>query len=267
MKPFVSTLFVLLLAAGCDEGHDIDTVPPAAPRGIRTVSLDNAVEIQWLGNTEPDVAGYNIWVSDRFDGRYELLATTNDTRFLDVGARNGVTTYYALSAYDLEHNESELSTDVAYDTPRPEGYNVLLAEYRVDPARGGYDFSTYSVGYYNDDYTDLFFEYAPGRAWFLVWDDTDIQDLGYTGSLDEISSAPVNGWSPSKSAEAIPGHTYVVWTWDDHYAKVRVREVTSSRVVFDWAYQTTSGNTELRQHKPVPRRRGPLERLDNNSGR
>lgn len=267
MKPLSSTLFALLLVAGCEELHEIDTVPPAAPRGIRTVSLDNAVEIQWLENTEPDVAGYKIWVSDQFDGRYELLATTNDTRFLDVGARNGVTSYYALSAYDFERNESELSTDVAYDTPRPEGYNVLLAEYRFDPTRGGYDFSTYSVGYYNDDYTDLFFEYSSGRAWLLVWDDTDVQDMGYTGSIDEISSAPVNGWAPSKSAEAIPGHTYVVWTWDDHYAKVRVREVTSSRVVFDWAYQTALGNTELRQHKPVPRRRGPLERIESSSDR
>jgi hypothetical protein len=261
MKPLASTLIAFFLFfAGCDGIDQIDTQPPAAPRGIRTVSLDNSVEIQWLANTEPDVAGYKIWMSDRYDGRYELLGKTNDTRFIDHGAVNGVTTYYALSAYDAEGNESDLSTDVAYDTPRPEGYNVIVADHVTDPLRGGYDFSTYTIGLYNDQYTDLYFEYSSGRAWLLVWDDTDVQDMGYTGSIDEISASPVNGWAPSKSAEAIPGHTYVIWTWDDHFAKVRIKEVTSARIVFDWAYQTAVGNTELKAHKPVPRKRAPLER-------
>jgi len=42
----------------------------------------------------------------------------------------------------------------------------------------------------------------------------------------------------------------VIWTWDDHYAKVRVREVNSAQVVFDWAYQTAVGNTELKRVLP-----------------
>lgn len=263
MKRMSVVLFSVILAlTGCDETDQLDTVAPAPPRGISTVSLDNSVEIFWLANTEPDVAGYHVWISDQYDGRYELLASTSEPRFLDVGAVNGVTAYYAISAYDFHKNESDLSSDVAYDTPRPEGYNVLITEFTADPTRSGYDFSTYSVGNYNDDYTDVFFEFTPTQARFLVWSDTDIQDMGYTGTLDDISSAPVNGWAPSRSAEVIPGHTYVIWTWDDHYAKVRVKEVTSTRVVFDWAYQTAAGNTELREHKPVPRKRGPLERAE-----
>jgi hypothetical protein len=71
--------------------------------------------------------------------------------------------------------------------------------------------------------------------------------MGFTSSLDEISSSPKEGWAPSKSAEAIPGHTYVVWTVDDHYAKVRVKEAGASRLVFDWAYQTAVGNPELKR--------------------
>ncbi len=259
MKPLIASFLTLAVFAGCDM-HEVDTTPPAAPRGIVTISLDNAVEIQWLANTEPDVAGYKIWYSDRFDGRYDVLGTTDQTHFVDYGATNGRTVYYALSAYDFERNESELSNEVVYDTPRPEGRNVVVFEYRADPSRGGYDFSTYSIGNYNDDFTDFFYEYAAGRASLLVWSDTDLQDMGYTSSLDEISTAPVTGWSPTKSAEAIVGHTYVIWTWDDHYAKVRVREVSSTRVVFDWAYQTAASNTELRVHRAVRERRGPLER-------
>lgn len=253
MKSLIFLSAFALFVSGCDNFAEVDRTPPAAPRGIRTVSLDNAVEITWLPNTEPDVAGYKIWTSDRYDGRYQLIGDTHDTRFVDRGARNGTTYYYALSAYDVNGNESDLSEEEVYDTPRPEGYDVRLSNYRTAPTLAGYDFSTYSIGRYDDEFTDLFYENFNGRYYLNVWNDTDIQDMGYTRNLDEISVAPTQGWSPSKSAEAIVGHTYVIWTWDDHYAKVRVREVNASQVVFDWAYQTAKGNPEL---KRVPRSDG-----------
>lgn len=259
MKQTLAALLFLLFA-GCDEIEQIDTIPPASPRGIRTISLDNAVELNWLENTEPDVAGYAVWWSDRYDGRYTLLGKTSGTAFTDYDARNGVTTYYAVSAYDHEGNESDLSKEVVYDTPRPEGFGATVTDYRTLPLKAGYDFSTLSSGPFDDQFTDFYFDAANGRFSMHVWTDTDIQDMGYTSSLDEISSAPVQGWSPSKTVEAIPGHTYVIWTWDDHYAKVRVQETGSTRLVFDWAYQTATGNIELRATKPVPAMRAPLER-------
>ncbi|HEY4613401.1 MAG TPA: hypothetical protein VII11_10485 [Bacteroidota bacterium] len=244
-------LFVLVaLLSGCENFLDTDNTPPAAPRGIRTVSLDNAVEITWLENTETDIDGYKIWVSDNYDGEYELIGNTPDTRYIDRAARNGTTYYYALSAYDFDGNESDLSEDVVYDTPRLEGFAVRVYDYRATPGGAGYDFSTNSIGRYDDDFTDFFYEHFNGRFYLDVWNDTDVQDMGYTKDLDEISVAPTQGWSPSKTVEAIIGHTYVIWTWDDHYAKVRVREVNSAQVVFDWAYQTAVGNTELKRVLP-----------------
>ena len=239
---------VAMLLVSC-RSEQIDTTPPAPPQGIRTVSLDHAVEIQWLPNTEPDFNAYKVWRSDRYDGRYDLLGVTNTTNFVDAAAVNGTTYYYALSAYDFEKNESDLSKDVIYDTPRPEGYGVKLDNYRVYPATAGYDFSTYSVGQYNDQFTDVFFENFNGTYYLDVFSDTDIQDMGYTGTLDDISYSPTKGWAPSRSAEAIVGHTYVVWTRDDHYAKVRIVDVTSQSVIVDWAYQTAQGNTELKRDK------------------
>jgi hypothetical protein len=44
----------------------------------------------------------------------------------------------------------------------------------------------------------------------------------------------------------VEGHVYVVWTWDDHYAKVRVVSISPNSVVLDWAYQVDRGNPELR---------------------
>ncbi|MBI2620019.1 MAG: hypothetical protein HYW57_08055 [Ignavibacteriales bacterium] len=243
-------VFLLSLSLGACRSYVIDTTPPGMPTGIRTISLDNAIQLDWNENSERDLAGYHVWVSDRYDGRYTRIGSSKYAQFVDYGARNGVTYYYGVTAYDYDGNESEMSRDVVYDTPRPEGYDVRLYDFRVFPSTSGYDFSTYFVGPYNDDFTDFFFENYSGTYYLNVWDDTDIQDMGFTMTLDDISVAPASGWSPSRSTEAIVGHTYVIWTWDDHYAKVRVKSVTGTHVLFDWAYQTAPGNPELKRSLP-----------------
>ena len=40
------------------------------------MSLDNSVEITWRTNTEPDVAGYKIWVSSTYNGQYLFIGKT-----------------------------------------------------------------------------------------------------------------------------------------------------------------------------------------------
>src|SRR5439155_1027532 len=140
----------------------------------------------------------------------------------------------AVTAFDDNGNESSLSKDLAYDTPRPEGYNVILKDYRSSPNLAGYDFSTFSVGPYDDKYTDVYFEYYNGEYYLDVWTDSDIQDMGYTTSLSDIGAAPTSGWSPTRDSRVITGHTYVVWTWDNHFAKIRINAVSAARVDFDW---------------------------------
>jgi hypothetical protein len=246
MKTILSILAAFLII-GCHDPFLNNHTPPNPPQGIKAVARDNSTQLTWFESQEGDVAGYKVWVSDRYDGRYELLGKTTDPTFTDYGAKNGVREYYAVSAYDFDRNESDLSKDVVYATPRPEGYGAKVADYRLSPSVAGYDFSTYSVGKYNDDYTDLYFEALNGRYYLDVWQDTDIQDMGYTNTLHDIAFAPPAGYSPSKSVEAIPGHTYVIWTWDNHYAKVRVKEVTQSKVTFDWAYQVAQASPELKR--------------------
>lgn len=242
--------FAVLMAfslVGClDALVEVDVTPPSRPRGIATATGDNYIEISWLSNPEPDLAGYHVLVAGSYDGPYDLIGTTQANSFIDREARNGNTYYYAVIAFDESGNESPLSRDVAYDTPRPEGYNVALQSYRTTPATAGYDFSTYSVGRYDDEFTDVFYEYYNGEFFLDVWDDTEIQDMGYTYSLYEIGYAPVSGWSPTRDARVIAGHTYVIQTWDNHYAKLRVISVSTSRVVFDWAYQLQADNTRLK---------------------
>lgn len=250
MKPrYFFILLSFLMITACSRHEDVvyaDLIPPMSPVGIVSISLDNAVELQWIENQENDCAGYNVYVSNRYDGIYDLIGNSSTASFVDRGAINGMTNYYAVTAYDFDGNESELSRDVVYDTPRPEGRNVTIIDRYAQPGHGGYDFSEYSILHFDTDFTDFFFEVTGDRVPYLVvWDDSEIQDMGYTSNLDEISSAPSAGWNPTGDALAVNGHTYVIRTFDGHYAKIRLNNVGSSSLSFDWAYQVARGNPEL----------------------
>ena len=259
MNKLLSFGMAVLLAAswGCrDRITDVDLVPPAEPRGLSTSAGDNLVALSWVGNTEPDLAGYNVYISPAGGGTFTFIGTTRWNYFTDYGVRNGSTYCYSVSAFDESGNESPLSAECALVTPRPEGYHVIIRDFRADPDHAGYDFSTNTIGPYDDKYTDIFFDRYSGICYMDVWDDTDIQDMGYTTSLYEITTAPGGGWSPSKDVRLIAGHTYMVWTWDNHFAKFRVESLSPSQVVIDWAYQLQSGNPELK--RSVPPDRAPL---------
>ena len=65
-------------------------------------------------------------------------------------------------------------------------------------------------------------------------------------SFDEISYAPDTGWSALGFVEIVPGHTYIVWTAEDHFAKMRAVSFNASgSVTFQWAFQTAQSNLEL----------------------
>jgi hypothetical protein len=86
-----------------------------------------------------------------------------------------------------------------------------------------------------------------------VGQDTDIQDMGPTKSILDVGQAPSAGWSTSHDVSLAVGHTYVVWTWDDHYAKFRVSALSPNRVVFDWAYQLIPSNRLMKRSVPSVR--------------
>lgn len=236
--------------SGCIIERDIigyhDLIAPAPPKNIYTITGDNWVNINWQHNYEKDLDGYNIYRSFSYYGRYELIGFTRSNFYTDFSARNGNTYYYALTAIDLSGNESELSSDVVYDTPRPEGYNQAIFDFRRFPNTSGYDFSGYSVLPYNHNDCDMFFDNDNGKYYMVVYDDTDIQDMGLTRDIYDIDKAPLTGWNPNKEVRLYVGHTYVVWTWDNRFAKFRVKYLSNERVVFDWAYQLVEGNRELK---------------------
>jgi hypothetical protein len=257
---------IILLASaailgGCrnDPARPRDLTPPAAPRGLYSVTGDQAAYLSWLENTEPDVAGYRIYMAPCAGGSgcpYERIGSTGGTTFTASGLANGVTRFYAVAAYDFAGNESELTEETIFDTPRPEGFGAFVSSYVSSPTVSGWDFSAARVRPFDDLATDMFYGHNGSNLNMFVPDyQTDIQDAGYATSLDAVDFAPNGGWSPTGSVELIQGHCYFVWTRDDHYAKFRVTSVVAQptgppRVVFDWAYQVDPGNGELRA-RPV----------------
>jgi len=244
-----AALIILIYLTGCDVNEPeyyVDNVPPVPPTGIKVFVGDNQIDLTWFDNRESDLAGYNIYFSYSYNGRYEIIGSSPYNYFIDEEAVNGVKYYYAVTAYDYNGNESELSKDVIYATARPEGFNQAIFDFRRFPNNSGYSFALYSVVAYDSDNTDFFFENYEGTFYLDVWDDTDIQDMGPTIDIYDIPFAPTSGWSTTKDEIAQVGHTYVIWTWDNHFAKIRISNITNDRVVFDWAYQLVEGEIQLK---------------------
>jgi hypothetical protein len=246
-------LAALLTFAGCHihdpyEPHYVDYDPPQPPAGIVMINGDERVDLYWNHNRESDVAGYNVYFNYEYDGKYTLIGSTEDNSFIDWGVYNGTTYYYAVTAYDYNGNESELSYDIIYATPRPEGFNQAIFEYGEFPDLAGYDLSTYSVVPFDDESADFFFEFYEGNYYLSTWlfGDTKIRDMGPTIDIFDIPFAPDYGWSEEDAEVAVVGHTYVIWTWDNHFAKVRIKNIVGDRVVFDWAYQLVEGDPQLK---------------------
>ncbi|MFN8177551.1 MAG: hypothetical protein U0167_06475 [bacterium] len=259
----IVTLAAFALAGCNDEVVNVEDGPPAVPTGVTSTTGDGQVRIDWNPVREADVSGYGVYRSFSADGQYDRIATVrggDNTSHVDRNVTNGVTYYYAVDAFDAAGHESALSYENVFDTPRPAGTGVLVYAAAEDPAHSGLDLSSWAnpaqfVTGWNGPNTDLYIERVSGvlyaRGTFLNGYWNDIQDLGWTQSMDDVSWAPPEGWSVSPNGvELIKAHTYVVWTSDFYYAKFRIVDVvttsgTPSAVLIDWAYQIDQNNPEL----------------------
>jgi len=246
-------LAIALAALGCDlddTGDHVvaprDTTPPAIPSGVLSATGDGEIEILWAPNREADLAGYRVYWSASAPGPYRFVAETETPGYVDRDVTNGTTYFYAVTAFDRAGNESELSLELVHDTPRPAGENLVL--FRAGGSAwelSGYDFSHYVRRPFTAVDTDMYFTVENGRPAMVASDPaTDLQDAGFA-ELDDLDWAPPGGWTGEDRVTLVEGHSYYVWTRDDHYAKFRVTDFDAERVVIDWAYQIDKSNPEL----------------------
>lgn len=253
LNAFLIFILFLSVLSGCGsdkESRPIDTEPPAAPRGVHSVTGDNQVTIIWFPNGERDLAGYKVYRSASKFEDYVMLARLSATAdaYVDTEVKNGKTYFYAVAAFDRNGNESKLSPETVEDTPRPEGKNVKLVDYTLRPERSGFDFSRPEKGAQPFDIkgVDIYFGFdeAVNVTYFYSDNDTLMQDLGYTEDLYEIDVSPTKGFT-ELFVEVIEGHTYIFYTPEKNYAKIRVVSLTDTEVTFDWAFQLQLDNPEL----------------------
>ena len=100
-----------------------------------------------------------------------------------------------------------------------------------------------------DAATDIYYGAQSGHFIVYVPIDTEIQDAGFV-ALRDVDFAPPSGWSADGQVEAIIGHSYIVLTRDNHYAKFEVKSRSNASMVLDWAYQIDPNNPELARRVP-----------------
>jgi len=254
-----AVMLMLPFVAGCeDEDPVVVDAPPFPPDGVFSVTGDGVVSIFWNPNQESDLVGYGIYRGNQApEGPYHRIDTVSaNTEFYDdFDVVNGEFWYYAVTAFDARgvdsDGESGLSLELVFDTPRPEGFGLVLVELGQDPSRAGYDFSSLSNTSQAASLgtTDIYFENSGGVNYVVAADPlVDIQDYGVI-ELVAVDWAPEVGWAPSKRVEAIADHSYIVRVIDGqgdfNMAKFEVTGVTTTNLTMDWAYQADDNNPEL----------------------
>lgn len=259
-------ILVLPFVAGCSNECNGcpdpagTNAPPFPPVGVFSITGDDQVEICWTQNWENDIAGYAVYWSDTLEGLYAWLedVDASTTCYTDTDINNRETRFYAVLAFDTRGNESDLSYEAVFDTPRPEGFNVVLSDYLGQtPGTSGWDFPTRTVQPWDNITTDIYFgtltdqQTATNVSYIFTAAGVDIQDYGYIADGDEfevfVDWAPDQGWSNLGRVEAVVHHAYILRINDGsvNYAKIWLKSVTNSQVTLDWAYQEVSDLPEL----------------------
>jgi len=84
-----------------------DSSPPQKPSHILITPSASGIHLEWSASLETDLAGYCIYAGDDSTSMKKIMSAIIDTFFNDN--TNNILGYYAVSAYDLKMNESELS--------------------------------------------------------------------------------------------------------------------------------------------------------------
>ena len=99
-----------------------DTIPPSAPRNLVAMASETSVGLTWDANSEPDLAGYNIYRNTPQGWIRVNTSVMTVNTYTDLNLANG-TYRYRVTAVDTANNESmpssEASADISLPLPQP----------------------------------------------------------------------------------------------------------------------------------------------------
>jgi len=262
-----------LLALACNSTTNEDGflgVPLPAPDNLASVSLNQAIELDWSDNAFTSAPSrflsYRVY-SATYDldlglcgARWDVEGTTVAPEFLVGALTNGVPRCYGVSALSTDGAESARSP-LRQDTPRPDARNVLVYAFGTRPDSSGFrfwdDVNNDGVGQASElgliepgNATDIDFvihQHPDSSLWIVpVFTGTTMLSYGSVADLTSIDFAPEAGYSRD-SLQARVGYGYVFSMNDGelHYGAVRVTHVGRQYVILDWSLQTDRGNPEL----------------------
>jgi len=90
-----------------------------------TIPAGQSVTLTWIPNTDPNVAGYNIYYGVASGTYTNMVNAGNATSTTISGLVAGVTYYFAATTYDSLGGQSGYSTEASYTVP-PAPSNVQI---------------------------------------------------------------------------------------------------------------------------------------------
>ena len=125
MKLSFASLFAILLIStfllvGCGDSETVsqpDTTPPLAPVVLGALGTDNAVGLWWQRNTEPDLAGYNVYMVENGVTICMTKRPVLDTYYSVIPETHATVQLY-VTAVDWVGNESSPSQTKAANLSR-----------------------------------------------------------------------------------------------------------------------------------------------------
>ena len=112
---------------------------PSAPQNVAITIDEEALDIDWSDNPEPNIIGYKLLRSGVAGGPYTQLNATliTSSDYRDTGLANDVTYYYVVIARDANGNDSPASTETAgtptnFPPSAPTGLTAEPHDRRVD---------------------------------------------------------------------------------------------------------------------------------------
>lgn len=246
----------------------------ARPTALTSISLDRAIHLEWTDNAyQSNPSAFSLYrvYSTGYDldnnlcgTEWALEGTTVSSSFLSGNLQNGVPRCFAVSAVSIEGYES-IWSPLRYDTPRPDGRNLLLTALDADATKAAFRFwlDANGNGTVSTGELALVLNGASASADFQVVRNvngiflrpvrtgTTVQTYGTlaVADLTSIDIAPASGYGRG-AVQAVPGFGYVFQMAAEpdgyfRYGALRVTAVGSDYVIVDWAYQTDPGNPEL----------------------
>ncbi len=255
-----------------------DSTPPAAPAGLVANAGDSAVDLAWTANTEPDLAGYDVYRgtspgSHATKVNASLVSPSPSPSYSDSTATNGTTYYYVVTAVDTSGNPSGDSNE-ASATPQNgpplaptnlvatpgDGQASLVWSANGEPDIAGYDVyrSQTSGGPYSlvntaalvttNAYTDT--GLTNGTTYYWVVTAVDSGDLE-SGNSNEAAATPTASGDALHVAAIDMNTTRKGPNWEAQ-ATVTIRDqtdalVTEASIVGDWLYTPAGGTQEVLQ--------------------